>query len=619
MNGYLIGEQGPQEGLIVALEPKGLDQDSAESNQWIVGRNPEDSDITLEDPMVSRKHVVLWFSEGGFFIENLSSVNPAEKNGDPLTEPSPLNEGDKIQIGSTLYAFTLTQPQTSPAQENTPLEPDDLLEQLSQEEDGAEQSPSDEPSETTDEQPPSPEEDPLALFDAHHDPSLPKWLLKVISGPNAGAELAMPPGSTYIIGKDAHMCDIVFQDSSVSRQHARLQVQEQGDVIIEDLESRNGTFVNGERLEEGQRSALSQDVITLGTTSFLLIDREAERLTVVAASTPSARSSKQASVDEEKDTADSPQATQKDWKNLVIPQRHLVLAGIVCMLIFGCVLATITLFYSRPIPVAKINPEEQFRKAFKDFQEVHYTFNKNSGKLFLAGHVLSVVDHKSLMYLLENLSFVYEIQDNVVIDELVWQNMNALLQNNPSWTSLSLYSRVPGQFILRGYLSNEEQLEQLRDHMNANFPFLTRLKFDVFVERAIDNDITQILTSHRIQGVSFQINNGEVTLSGTLAKKQQPIFQDAIAKIQSVPGVHHIRNFVQSGKGQISAIDVSQRYPVSGYSKGADGEFFVLINGKILGDKEILDGMQITKITEKQVLLEQDGTLYEINYAFDFN
>lgn len=44
-------------------------------------------------------------------------------------------------------------------------------------------------------------------------------------------------------------CDLVLEDSSVSRQHARLTLTERG-LIVRDLESKNGTYVNGVRVIE---------------------------------------------------------------------------------------------------------------------------------------------------------------------------------------------------------------------------------------------------------------------------------------------------------------------------------------------------------------------------------
>ena len=63
-----------------------------------------------------------------------------------------------------------------------------------------------------------------------------RWLLKVIAGPNNGAEFSMEPGGTYLIGTDPNICDIVFHDTSVSRQHGKITMQNVDDTLfIEDL------------------------------------------------------------------------------------------------------------------------------------------------------------------------------------------------------------------------------------------------------------------------------------------------------------------------------------------------------------------------------------------------
>lgn len=51
-----------------------------------------------------------------------------------------------------------------------------------------------------------------------------------------------------IMGRDAS-CNIVISDRQVSRFHARLSPTEEG-VVLEDLGSKNGTFCNGNRLED---------------------------------------------------------------------------------------------------------------------------------------------------------------------------------------------------------------------------------------------------------------------------------------------------------------------------------------------------------------------------------
>ncbi len=51
-----------------------------------------------------------------------------------------------------------------------------------------------------------------------------------------------------VLGRD-DTCNVIIQDRQVSRVHARLSVTPDG-ISLEDLASKNGTFVNGSRLED---------------------------------------------------------------------------------------------------------------------------------------------------------------------------------------------------------------------------------------------------------------------------------------------------------------------------------------------------------------------------------
>lgn len=64
-------------------------------------------------------------------------------------------------------------------------------------------------------------------------------------------------------------CQLVLKDPSVSRSHAL--IRKQGDeVLLRDLSSSNGTFVNGEQVE-GERVLRVGDRVTLGETDFSLV------------------------------------------------------------------------------------------------------------------------------------------------------------------------------------------------------------------------------------------------------------------------------------------------------------------------------------------------------------
>lgn len=89
-----------------------------------------------------------------------------------------------------------------------------------------------------------------------------------------GVRHHLPEGETYV-GRGV-VCAIVLRDQLASRQHVRF-TRAGSQVVVEDLGSRNGTYVNGERLERG-RVLAHGDVVLVG----------AVRITFgVAASTPS--------------------------------------------------------------------------------------------------------------------------------------------------------------------------------------------------------------------------------------------------------------------------------------------------------------------------------------------
>ena len=113
-----------------------------------------------------------------------------------------------------------------------------------------------------------------------------RWLLKVVSGPNNGAEFYMQAGHSYILGTDTHSSDIVFHDTSVSRQHAKITVTAEDTLVIEDLKSRNGIMISGKQLE-GKDTLSPSVIVTIGTTSFVVYDREGEMHTIISPLLPS--------------------------------------------------------------------------------------------------------------------------------------------------------------------------------------------------------------------------------------------------------------------------------------------------------------------------------------------
>ena len=91
--------------------------------------------------------------------------------------------------------------------------------------------------------------------------------LYVIQGPDQGVRKDIK-GSIFRIGRDTAN-DLKLRDTEVSRYHAEIRVTDLG-LEVHDLQSSNGTFVNGVACEN--KKLHSGDRLLLGRTHFVVSD-----------------------------------------------------------------------------------------------------------------------------------------------------------------------------------------------------------------------------------------------------------------------------------------------------------------------------------------------------------
>ncbi len=91
-----------------------------------------------------------------------------------------------------------------------------------------------------------------------------------------GREIPLSPGER-VIGRDAQ-ATLFIEDSSVSRRHALIHV-ESDRALLEDLGSKNGTFLNGAPLH-GSTELTNGDVIAIGVVQVVFRDTSVATSTV---------------------------------------------------------------------------------------------------------------------------------------------------------------------------------------------------------------------------------------------------------------------------------------------------------------------------------------------------
>ena len=98
----------------------------------------------------------------------------------------------------------------------------------------------------------------------HSRPSR-RTMLVVTAGLRAGTRLVAPASDDWVIGRSPN-CDLVLEDPTVSRRHARVTLSESGRrPVIGDLSSRNGTIVAGRAVTSPTRIPV-RATVRLGAT-----------------------------------------------------------------------------------------------------------------------------------------------------------------------------------------------------------------------------------------------------------------------------------------------------------------------------------------------------------------
>jgi len=90
-------------------------------------------------------------------------------------------------------------------------------------------------------------------------------VLLVLTGPSTGQTIYLETKDQWSLGRGTG-CDIVLQENAVSRQHCNVVFDPKGQWVIKDLDSSNGTWINGHKvptqpLQSGDKIQLGSQIV----------------------------------------------------------------------------------------------------------------------------------------------------------------------------------------------------------------------------------------------------------------------------------------------------------------------------------------------------------------------
>lgn len=219
-------------------------------DELIIGRSP-DNPLVVKDEELSREHFKIYRKEGGFWVNDLKSSNGTKLNGEKIDE-SPLQEGDVIQVGKTEIHFELL---IGESKDYPALEASESRQPDAETKDG-----------TASQRLPT----KLSSSGTDRKKELSSRFRITIARPD-GTESHLDFEDRELTLGRSSSTDIPVKDEAASGRHAKLVPDEDGYRLV-DNGSRNGTFVDGERITE--KLLVSGDVIHIGKTELRFLDRQ---------------------------------------------------------------------------------------------------------------------------------------------------------------------------------------------------------------------------------------------------------------------------------------------------------------------------------------------------------
>jgi pSer/pThr/pTyr-binding forkhead associated (FHA) protein len=203
----------------------------AASGEITIGRE-SDRRLVLPSPSVSRRHAKLVLDGDEPLIVDEGSANGVQVDGVRIVQATPVTSDTRVDIAEYHITVALVRSAGASARDDDDDEPER----------------------------PAPRDEQAEPSGA----TAATLRLVAEGGPFDGRSFELPPGRVSV-GRAVDN-DLVFDDPSLSRKHAVMEQVGPDSIEIEDLNSSNGTYLNGRKVDKG--TAAVGDLVRLGELIF---------------------------------------------------------------------------------------------------------------------------------------------------------------------------------------------------------------------------------------------------------------------------------------------------------------------------------------------------------------
>jgi len=342
-----------------------------------------------------------------------------------------------------------------------------------------------------------------------------KYLLKILSGPHQGAEVALEE-EELVIGSSPE-CDFILSDTLVGPQHVKVVVSAEGLSIVP-LEA--SVYLDGQEIPKEGHPLEPFQFVTLGTTHFVIGPVEGEWPALSAADVPalkklekevSEEAPEEGEAGEEKPTAEEGEAPKEETAKkpeaipvpavLKEPKNIFIGAGALCfLLILG---AAFVFFFLQSDQDKKSEAEEevdlisQVRPILISLGvEEDFRIEESTGRITLEGWVKDNDDRDSIVSAFAHLGPSVFVQ--AWSQEQIMSNIKDLLG---VWKMpISAESIEPGKVRIFGYYGNTKAWEDAKNNIEDDVRGIKLLKDDVLTAVKLSPIASMVLAEYQLEG-----------------------------------------------------------------------------------------------------------------------